>query len=226
MQRRSLHANDYRNVYFFCLVPFFLNDFLFYAVSETLHIYTVDYGTRIFVLCLIFAWPLSRMVALERIIPTWGAAAGIGCLIALPVIGIVMEKVVIFFMWPWASIDGIYDFNINAPTELYLIDLFGGLLLVAISEELVSRKLAWLWLSRIGLSATHICIISAFFLVPYTGSRFNYRSFCFFHRRSLHGRLHQTGKNLAFGRRTLSSQLLCLWPFRSLVTTPRCRGRL
>jgi len=103
------------------------------------------------------------MVALERIIPTWGAAAGIGCLIALPVIGIVMEKVVIFFMWPWASIDGIYDFNINAPTELYLIDLFGGLLLVAISEELVSRKLAWLWLSRIGLSATHICIISAFF---------------------------------------------------------------
>ncbi len=141
--------------------PFFLNDFGFIALGGTNGVYCIDYGTRVFVLCLCFAWPLTRSLTLEQLTPRSSILAAVLCIFFLPVMGRLAHH---FLEVPFVQVtelQGLFVFHTLSNPTFYWLDLTLGLLLVAISEELVFRKIAMRWLESAGRSPIQIVVISA-----------------------------------------------------------------
>ena len=66
---------------------FYLNDFAFIAFNGTYGVYLTDYATRVLVLAICFAWPVTRAIANMQLLPRSGLALAIACAIVLPVAG-------------------------------------------------------------------------------------------------------------------------------------------
>lgn len=141
--------------------PFFVNDFGFIAADGGYGVYLVDYGTRALVLALCFLWALPRGIVLARPdapASPWFALIAIAVLLALGRLSYYLIEV------PFVAatgLGGLFAFPaIDDPTLMWL-DLTLGVFAVALSEELVFRKLALRWLEDAGRSPLQIVVISA-----------------------------------------------------------------
>ena len=141
--------------------PFYLNDIPFILLNGTYGVYLVDYGTRILVLAGCFLWPVSRAIATERSFPQWGTASAILVAAVLPVIRRLAYHLLEVPFVSLTGIGGLFEFPFLSDPTLYWIDLTAGLFGVALSEELVFRKLAMRWLETAGRAPIQIIVISA-----------------------------------------------------------------
>ena len=141
--------------------PFYLNDIGFIALNGTYGVYLVDYGTRALVLATCFLWPASRALATERLSPHWKTAMAILCVAALPVTGRATYHLLEVPFVSFTGIGGLFAFHYIADPTLYWLDLTVGLFVVALSEELVFRKLAMRWLEQAGRPPVQILLMSA-----------------------------------------------------------------
>jgi len=132
--------------------PFYLNDFGFIAADGGYGVYLVDYATRALVLALMVLWPLSRALALQR--PSQGPALWWVALVSVAVLLAVSRLCYHGIEVPFSAatgLGGMFRFPaIDDPTLMWL-DLTLGLFAVALSEELVFRKLD----TRINLHILH-----------------------------------------------------------------------
>ena len=142
-------------------VPFYLNDIAFIVLNGTYGVYLVDYGTRALVLALCFLWPTSRAIATERLFPQWGTALAVLCAAVLPVLGRLTHHLLEVPFVNLTGIGGLFEFHFLSDPTLYWLDLTVGLFAVALSEELVFRKLAMRWLEEAGRTPIQILVISA-----------------------------------------------------------------
>ena len=152
--------------------PFFLNDIGFIVLDGGYGVYLVDYGTRSLVLVSCILWPTSRALAAERLSKQqWGTALAVLCAAAIPVLGRLSYHLVEVPFVDFTDLRGLFTFPPISDPALYWFDLTAGLLLVALSEELVFRKLALRWLEEAGRTPTQIVVISAlFFSLMHWGS--------------------------------------------------------
>lgn len=130
-------------VFLVLAAPFFLNDFVFWALHGGQEIYLADYLTRILVLLAILVWPQARSVIEARPRPatmtTWLA---VPIVLGLIVFGEPVAEWIDNGIDRWAGIGELFRFGRIADPVLYWLDLTLGLFLVALSEELVFRKAA------------------------------------------------------------------------------------
>jgi len=141
--------------------PFYLNDFGFIAADGGYGVYLVDYATRALVLAVLFLWALPRDIVLARPdtpAPWWVALVSVGLIAAASrLCHYLIEEPVAAA----TGMGGLFRFPaIDDPTLMWL-DLTVGLLAVALSEELVFRKLALCWLKDAGRTPLQIMVISA-----------------------------------------------------------------
>ena len=148
-------------VFLVLAAPFYLNDIGFIALNGTYGVYVVDYGTRALVLATCFLWPTSRALATERLAPEWRTALALLSVAALPVLGGATHHLVEVPFVAFTGISGLFTFHFIADPVLYWLDLMVGLFAVALSEELVFRKLALRWLERAGRTPIQIILLSA-----------------------------------------------------------------
>lgn len=153
------------------VAPFILNDFAFIALDGGYGVYLVDYATRVLVLGICLLWPVARHTLVQ---PSQQAASfylAFAALVALVVAGRLLTR----YVEP--AFDGIADwgqFFRFGPIEnqtLRWFDLTAGLLLVALSEELVFRKFALAALSTLTGKSSSIILFSAiiFALIHWAG---------------------------------------------------------
>lgn len=156
-------VDDRRLVFLALALPFVLNDFVFIALNGSYAIYPIDYAVRIAVLLACFYWPLARQACSEA--PVSEVAFPRAALVVL-VLPTVCWLFFIFVVSPMAAKLGAqprFTFHhINAPA-LLVLDLSVGLFLVALSEELIFRKLCCGWLRALGLRTSYIVVWSACF---------------------------------------------------------------
>lgn len=170
---QAISLRDRRLVFVALALPFVLNDLIFVRLEVTTAIYPIDYAVRISVLTACLLWPLSRQLAYETPLPSAPVSRGLLAFVALPVLCWLIFR---FFISPLAVIlDTTRLFRFPEIENPYLLafDLSFGLLLVALSEELIFRKLCYNWLSKTGLSQARIVLWSAaFFSVTHWGGGF------------------------------------------------------
>ena len=141
--------------------PFFLNDFGFIWLDGSYGIYALDYAVRGFVIMVCFAWPLSRAIISEEPQSKSNPTFMVLAIILLPLTGLLLHGLIerpFIELTGWRSL---FNFGQIENTYLYWLDLIPGLFLVALSEELVFRKLGFSWLQSAGKSALQIVLISA-----------------------------------------------------------------
>ena len=148
-------------VFLILAAPFYLNDIGFIVLNGTYGVYLVDYGTRALVLATCFLWPAARAIATERCSPEWGTALALLCAAAIPVFGVLAHHLLEVPFVNLTGISPLFEFHILSDPTLYWLDLSVGLFAVALSEELVFRKIVLRWLEEAGRSAIQILIISA-----------------------------------------------------------------
>jgi membrane protease YdiL (CAAX protease family) len=140
---------------------FCLNDFALIALNGGYGVYLADCGTRVLALSLILLWPVTRAVATERLRAQSGFGLALLCAASLPLLGRpaarILEPSVIWL----TGIRGWFDFHALADPGLYWLDLTFGLFAVAVSEELIFRKLAMKLLERSGQTPAQIIVTSA-----------------------------------------------------------------
>jgi len=161
MTQRELTANDYRLAFIALAIPFYVNDFGFIYFNGTYGVYLVDYSTRIMVVTACLAWPLASSILKQDKTQTWSFGAAIASIILLPLIGRLAHYGLEAPFVSYTEIHGLFRFHILQDPALYWLDLTVGLFAVALSEELVFRKLARQWLESTGRSTLQIIVISA-----------------------------------------------------------------
>ena len=141
--------------------PFYLNDFGFIAADGGYGVYLVDYATRALVLAVLFLWALPRDIVLARPdapASPWIAIVSVALLLAL---GRLCYHGIEAPFATATGMGGLFRFPaIDDPTLMWL-DLTLGLFVVALSEELVFRKLALRWLEDAGRTPLQIIALSA-----------------------------------------------------------------
>lgn len=146
----------------FCvlLVPFLVNDFVFAARQGSYDIYLADYGFRIVVIGAILAWPAARELAVEhRRRRGWAILALLSAFL-LPLTEIPGEGLDTL-VDELTGLLGVFRYPRIHDPLLYWIDLTAGLLLVAVSEELVFRKFARQWLEDLRFGPVAMILISS-----------------------------------------------------------------
>ena len=159
----AISVYDRRVVFLLLALPFVFNDLLFALFEEPLVLYPIDYAVRIAILTACMMWPVSRQLARERLLPDAPVWHGVAVVVLLPAICWVAFW---YFVSPLAFILGVVpQFRFpEIPNPFFeAFDLTFGLFLVAVSEELIFRKLAYGWLSKAGLSQARIVLWSAVF---------------------------------------------------------------
>lgn len=124
--------------------------------------YLVDYATRVLVMTACFVWPIGRAIAQETL-PIWRIDLAIVAVVVLPIIGRLLHNYVDVPFVELTGLTGLFQFGKIENSGLYWVDLSLGLLLVALSEELIFRKIALSWLRSSGKSTLQIILISACF---------------------------------------------------------------
>lgn len=151
--------------------PFVLNDFLFVAFSGLYAAYLIDYSVRILVLIVCFTWPVSRQIVFEPSNFSLHFGWLLLAIIVLSVVGIYFDYYIGVLFFEFTGLRGLFVFGKIENENLYLLDLTFGLFLVALSEELVFRKLASSWLREVGRPAIQIvCVSAIFFSLAHWGS--------------------------------------------------------
>ena len=156
-------VQDRRLVFLALALPFVLNDFFYIWADGSYVVYPANYALRSAVLIACLSWPLSRQMALET---SLSRASLPMCLLAILALPAVCWVVFWYFVSPLAFVLGSTSrsrFPEISDPFLHNLDLTFGLLLVAISEELIFRKLCYGWLSKAGLSQARIVLWSAVF---------------------------------------------------------------
>lgn len=169
---KALTTNDYRLAFVALAIPFYLNDLAFIALNGTYSVYIADYISRVIVLAGCMAWPLARFITLAPSTPQTTSVTI--CVIAVVTLPILSPLLWLYIEIPFVQttgLTGLFKFPTIDNHLLYWLDLTVGLLLVALSEELVFRKFARAWLAEWGLSALQIVLVSAlFFSLMHWGS--------------------------------------------------------
>ena len=154
-----------RDVAFLALVaaPFFLNDFLFLQTETALGWLAADYGSKILALAILFAIPTLRR-----------AVAGTVALPRLPleaaVLAVVSAAIIVGADWllrvpvdiEIAALKLFQDPKLDSPV-LYWTDITFGLVLTAVSEELVFRGAFARLMARALPGAAAMVVASAVF---------------------------------------------------------------
>jgi len=140
---------------------FYLNDFAFIAFNGTYGVYLTDYASRLLVLAVCFAWPVTRAIAGMKFSPRPAIALAIACAALLPVAGRLVFHLIEVPFIKLTGLKGLFVFHHLADPVAYWFDLTVGLFLVALSEELVFRKVARHWLERAGRTPLQIVVISS-----------------------------------------------------------------
>jgi membrane protease YdiL (CAAX protease family) len=143
------------------VAPFYLNDFAFIYLSGTYGVYLADYFTRILVLALCFLIPLSRKIVTEESTYIWKPGLAISFVILLPILGRTIHHLVEVPVFNMTGSMGLFQFILISDPLLYWLDLTAGLVLVAISEELIFRKFMLKYLESFKLSYWKILIFSS-----------------------------------------------------------------
>lgn len=172
MTQRTLTVSDYRLVFIALAIPFYLNDLAFIALNGTYGVYLADYISRVIVLAGCVAWPVARLISLAQSAPR--TTSVVICVVTVVTLPILSPLLWFYIEIPFVQITGLtglFKFPSIDNHHLYWLDLTVGLLLVALSEELVFRKFARAWLAARGLSALQIVLVSAlFFSLMHWGS--------------------------------------------------------
>jgi membrane protease YdiL (CAAX protease family) len=140
---------------------FYLNDFVFIALRAQESIYFADYAFRICVLMGWYFWLSAKSIGMEQQEGDWGWKAGLVCALVLPILGRVSYYTIEVPFVDMTGINGLFDFPSIENPVFYWFDLSFGLLLVALSEELVFRKIALKWLESCGYGFVKIVVLSA-----------------------------------------------------------------
>jgi hypothetical protein len=141
--------------------PFYLNDFGFIALDGSYGIYLLDYTVRLLVLTVGLCWPLSRTILFEQIVPVGRLVAAMMAIVALLLAGTLLRLIIESPFGGWPEFGSLFRYpEIKSPT-LYWLDLLPGLLVVALSEELVFRKMALSWLRAASRPNWQIVLVSA-----------------------------------------------------------------
>jgi len=144
-------------------VPFFFNDFFFIGLTDPIKVLGIDYVTRILGISILLFIPTLRLAAFQRQNPNeWRGAAGS---ILFVVYAVFITWFVIFAVelpldraYPsW----NLFSYPKIEPPSLFYFDISMGLLLVAISEELLCRVVLFNVLNRHIKSHLLIIVISA-----------------------------------------------------------------
>ena len=143
------------------VAPFYLNDFAFILLNGTYGVYLADYSTRILVLFLCFLIPLSRKIITAESTYIWRPDLALSFVILLPILGRLIHHLLEIPVIKITDNTGLFQFIIISDPFLYWLDLTFGLLLVAISEELVFRKFMLKFLEFLKLSYWKILFFSA-----------------------------------------------------------------
>lgn len=157
----SLRYSPTAAAFLILATPFFLNDVAFIILNGTYGVYLADYGTRAAVVALCFLWPTSRAIATQRLCAHWGTGLAVLCAVVLPVFGRLTYHLLEVPFVNLTGVGGLFAFPFISDPRFYWFDLTVGLLAVALSEELVFRKLAMRWLEQAGRTQTQILVISA-----------------------------------------------------------------
>ena len=151
--------------------PFFLNDIGFIALDGSYGVYLVDYVTRVFVIFVCFTWPISRKIIKEKHTTNSRWDLLLFAVIFLPVVGRSLYNLIELPFVAMTGWYGLFHFGQINNFQLYWLDLTLGLFLVALSEELVFRKLALSWFLKARRPISQIVVISAcFFSLMHWGS--------------------------------------------------------
>lgn len=145
----------------FLALSFYLNDFLFIAFNGTYGVYLTDYATRLAVLFLALLWPVARVQTLARPSAEISLVLCLAACLALPVASRLFHHLLEVPIYRLIGDTALFHFHRLDNPMLYWADLSFGLFLVALSEELVFRKLAVGWLERFGRPVWQIVLIAA-----------------------------------------------------------------
>ncbi|MFT4554578.1 MAG: membrane protease YdiL (CAAX protease family) [Chlamydiales bacterium] len=158
------------------ILPFYLNDFLFMAFQQDPHKFLLtDYGTRIFVLTVAFI-SLKKDLFSKSSYQSPKAHLKIFLIasIALTTIGIGIDQLWGHYITPFFHEEPFFKFPSIENSILKWIDLTFGLILVALSEEIVFRGHLTSWLKQKDLNPFIIVfIVSGLFGAIHWGSGIN-----------------------------------------------------
>jgi len=162
-------------IFWLLAAAFYLNDFVFIYWSGQPSLYFADYAVRIFVLTLCLGLPEVRAITFQTLSTRrWG---WVPLLLVIPML-VVVDRAAHKFVEPviveQIGRTGLFYFGRIENIPLRVFDLTVGLMLVAISEELVFRKFALHWLRNAGCGALACILISAsIFATMHWGSGVN-----------------------------------------------------
>jgi len=121
--------------------PFFLNDVLFMRITDWRAYLAVDYGARLLVILLLVAPPALRDIIVRRERLTADPAH-----MLLLVLGCIAFSCLLYAGFDPLLRAVIGDTSLSRfpalPPGIKQLDLFGGIMLVALSEELMARRCA------------------------------------------------------------------------------------
>lgn len=148
-------------VFLVLALPFYLNDIAFITFDGTYGVYLTDYLTRLLVLLIALAWSPARAVVQAEPDGRPYLVVALAVVVLLPFVGRAVNYLVATSLARLPGTGGLFAFGEILDPMLYWLDPTAGLLLVALSEEIVFRKVAALWLERRGLGRVPVVLISA-----------------------------------------------------------------
>lgn len=143
--------------------PYWFNDFVFIALATEgpgWPVYLADYLSRVLGIGLLFAIPALRALATPgegRPLTLWLAPMLIGLGVG---VSLLTDGYLFGALHDAAPGWALFAYPDPGPHWLYIFDLTGGLLLVAISEELLCRRVAVRALERFGLPPVAVLLVS------------------------------------------------------------------
>ena len=163
MLEKSIDGPTVRNIVLFAIVifPWYVNDF-FYMASETAEDWLVaDYVSKLAPLILVFAVPDFRRTvikAFKRRVPIIEAIViSVGLMIGL----ILLNNLVKLPLDDWLPQTKLFVFPEIESKSLLIFDLTVGLMITAVSEEIVWRSLFWHLFTSLVASRAALYIASA-----------------------------------------------------------------
>lgn len=143
--------------------PYWFNDFLFIALAAEepgWPVYLADYLSRVLGIGLLFAIPALRAFAAPgegRTPSLWLAPLLVGFGVG---VSLLTDGYLFGALHELAPGWTLFAYPAPGAQWLYLFDLTGGLLLVAVSEELLCRRVAVRVLERFGLPPAAVLLVS------------------------------------------------------------------
>jgi uncharacterized protein len=142
-------------------VPFYLNDVLYLVVTSWSAAVAIDYGTRILVLLILVVHAPVRALALKSEEPLLTLESRWICAAIALVLMVIVFYVSSWLLPQWTHNTGS---GVYLPVDshgLYVFDMIAGLALVALSEELLGRRVAFRVLSLYTSRRWMIIVISS-----------------------------------------------------------------